>query len=92
MKRKIIAIILEIVPLVSAVTFYPLIIADLDSGFIRAVITAAVILSFLGVAFFILGRLLAKGSRAVLILGILDCLATVWVIGFYIFVFIAMAM
>ena len=92
MRKKVIAIILECIPLVSAPVFYPLIVSPWDSGFIRFVIALTMFLSFLGVGFFFLGRLLAKGSRAVLVLGILDCAATLYVIAFYAFVILTIAL
>lgn len=92
MKKKVVALILEAIPLIAAPVFYPLIISPYDSGLIRAVIAVTMLLAFLGVGFFILGRLLAKGSKAVLILGILDCAATLYVVAFYAFVILTIAM
>ncbi|MBO4407162.1 MAG: hypothetical protein J5849_05625 [Clostridia bacterium] len=92
MKKKVAAIILEAIPLAAAPVFYPLIAAPCDSGLVRAVIAVTMLLAFLGVGFFFLGRLLAKESKAVLILGILDCAATLYVVAFYVFVILTIAM
>ena len=84
MKKKILAIILEIIPVVSAIAAVSLVASPLDSPVIRKVISAAFLLAFLGFAFFLLGRRLAGKDKAVQILGILACAATVFMIGYYI--------
>lgn len=84
MNKKIIAIIAEIIPLVSAVVSYTLIVSSLDSDLIRQVISITFLLAFSGFAFFFIGRRLAKESRAVRILGIFDWLATLYVIAIYV--------
>ncbi len=92
MKKKILAIVLEAIPIVSAPLAFSLIRSSLDSSLVRGVICVAMALAFLGVAFFFIGRALAKKDKVVLILGILDIAATVSVIGFYILVIFLFAL
>ncbi len=84
MNKKAIAIITEIIPIVSAPVFFLLVTSSYDATWIRRVISVTMLLAFLGFLFFFIGRKLAKGDRTVRILGILDWLATLAVIGFYV--------
>ena len=84
MNKKTFAVIAEIIPLVSAVVSYILIVSSLDSDLIRQIIAITFLLAFLGFAFFFFFRKLAKKDRAVRILGILDWLATIYVIAIYV--------
>ena len=84
MNKKIIAIIAELVPLVSAVTSYTLIVHGPNSLFIKRVIAVTMLLAFLGFVFCIIGRKLAKEEKAVRVLGVFDCITPLLVIGFYI--------
>ena len=84
MNKKIIAIITELVPLVSAVVSYGLIISGHDSQMIRRVITVTMLLAFLGFIFFFAGRRIDKESKTVRVLGVLDCLTPVSVVLFYV--------
>ncbi len=84
MSKKIIAMIAETIPLVSAVGSYLLIVSKFDSDLIRQVISISFLLAFLGFAFFFIGRKLAAEDRAVRILGLFDWLATLYVIVIYI--------
>ena len=90
--KKVIAIILEIIPLISAVLSYTLVVFGPDSELIRTVIAVVFLLAFLGFVFFFIGRWLAKESKAVRILGIFDWLATVFIIGYYLFAFLSIAL
>lgn len=81
--RKKIAIILECVPIVAAPLAIALTLSNFSSSFVGVIIAAAVLLAFNGVVFYVVGRVLCKGDRLVLVLGILDILATVLIIGFY---------
>ena len=83
MSKKSIALMLEAIPIVSAVTSYALVVSKFDSNLIRWVISVTFLLAFLGFVFFFIGRKLAKESKAVLVLGILDLLSTVFIIGIY---------
>ncbi|MBR1597402.1 MAG: hypothetical protein IJ661_00655 [Lachnospiraceae bacterium] len=73
MNKKIIAIITELIPIVSAVTSYTLIVSNIDSVLVRKVISVTMILAFLGFVFFFIGRRLSKEDKAVRILGYLTC-------------------
>lgn len=83
MNKKTIAILAESIPLVSAPVFFLLVVSSFDAAWIRRLISVTVLLAFLGFAFFFVGRRLAKGDRIVRILGVLDWLATLSVVGFY---------
>ena len=85
------AIILELIPIVSALISLLLIVLPLDSGASGTIIAITMLLASFGFVFFILGRVLAKENKAVKILGIFDWLATVYVIGVYVLVFLALA-
>lgn len=74
----------ETIPLVSAVVSYILIVSSLDSDWIRQVISITFLLAFFGFVFFFIGRGLAKSDKTVRILGILDWLATIYVIAIYV--------
>ena len=90
MSKKTVAIIAEIIPLISAPLGYFLVVSKYDSAVTRWVIAIAFLLAFLGFVFFFIGRWLAKESKVVRVLGILDWLATLFIVGFYalaIFVF-----
>lgn len=84
MNKKIIAIIAELIPLISAITSYTLIVAGPNTSFIRGVITVTMILAFLGFVFCIIGRKLAKEEKVVRVLGVFDCITPLLVIGFYV--------
>ncbi|MBR0373740.1 MAG: hypothetical protein IJH91_04365 [Mogibacterium sp.] len=83
MSKRTVAIILEIIPIVSAITSYALIMSQYDSDLVIRIILITFILAFLGFAFFFIGRKLAKGDKIVRILGVFDWIATVYVIAFY---------
>ena len=84
MNKRIIALILELIPIISEPISYLLIMSSHDSVMIRRIISVTMLLAFLGFVFFFIGRRLAKGDRAVRILGILDWFATLFVIAFYV--------
>lgn len=84
MNKKKIAIITELVPLVSAAVSYGLIISGHDSQMIRRVIAVTMLLAFLGFTFFFAGRKIDKESKTVKVLGVLDCLTPVLVVLFYV--------
>lgn len=81
--KKIVAIILEILPILSAPVSYCLITASVDSAAVRWIIGITLFLAFFGFVFFFIGRGLAKESKAVRILGIFDWLATAFVVCLY---------
>ena len=82
--KKTIAIIAGVIPAVSAVIAIFLMVSHFDSAVIRTVINITTFLGFLGFVFFFIGRKLAGGDKTVRILGVLDLLATVSIVGFYI--------
>ncbi len=83
MSKKTIAIITELIPLISAPLSIALIASGADSDALRTVIGITVILGLLGFVFFFIGRALAGDDKAVRILGILDWFATLAIIGIY---------
>ncbi|MBQ1412445.1 MAG: hypothetical protein IIY93_04560 [Clostridia bacterium] len=82
--KKTIAILLEILPIVSAPLAYLLVISDYNSPLIRAVIGITFLIAFLGFVFFLIGRKLSKGDKVVRILGIIDCIATLFIVAIYV--------
>ncbi len=84
MNKKIIAVIAEIVPVISVIAAFSLILSPFDSAQVKDGISITMLLGFLGFVFFFIGCKLAKGDRIVQVLGILDWLATLCVIGLYI--------
>ena len=63
--------------------FFILLWSSVDTDLVRKLNTIFVIVAFFGFVFFFVGRKLAKGDTAVRILGILDILSTLSIIGFY---------
>ena len=85
MRRKI-AIVLELIPVISAPLAYFLFLSPYNTELVRAMILYAVILSFFGFAFGMVGCLMAGKDKIARVLAVLDCLATALVAGFYILV------
>lgn len=83
MNKKIIAVIAELIPVICAPLSYFLVVSTFESDLIGKLIPVTFLLAFLGFVFFFVGRKLAKEDRLVRILGILDCLASVYVVAFY---------
>lgn len=84
MKKKNLAIILEIIPIISAIVALSLIFfLNETTGFQKVIINISTLLGFLGFVFFIVGRKLARGDKAVLILGIFDFVATAGIVVMY---------
>lgn len=81
-KRKI-AILLELVPIISSVLSFILIKLDNNPKIIIWIIAITILLSFFGFVFFFIGRKLAKENKIVRILGIFDWIATLYVIFLY---------
>ncbi|MBO4863490.1 MAG: hypothetical protein J5517_03950 [Eubacterium sp.] len=82
--KKTIAIILELIPLVSLAISFGLIFSSIESIAVKWIINVTTFIAFLGFIFFFIGRKLAKGDKAVKILGILDIIAPVIVIALYV--------
>lgn len=91
MNKIIFAIIVELLPIISAPLSYLLMISNIDSQFIRGIIGFTTCVAFFGFVFFFIGRKLAKEEKIVKILGIFDWLATAAVIGFYAVVLLNLA-
>ena len=89
MNKKIIAIVLELIPVVSAVVSFYLFTTSKDSVLIRKTLLVSFVFSLLGIAFFIVGRKLAGDDKTVRILGLLDLVASISVIAFYILAIIS---
>ena len=89
MNKKNIAVVLELLPIISVVFLVIRFLIKVEAGPIVTIADICMITAFFGFVFFLIGRKLAKEEKIVRILGICDLLATVGVIGFYILVFIA---
>ncbi len=64
MKKKNLAIILEIIPIISAIVAISLIFSlNETKGFQKVIINITTLLGFLGFVFFIVGHKLARGER-----------------------------
>jgi hypothetical protein len=83
LNKRTIALLVEAIPVVSAVLSIALIASSVDSDLVRRVILVSTPLAFLGFVFFFVGRKLAKEDRAVRLVGILDWLATLSIIALY---------
>lgn len=81
--KKTIAVIAELIPVISALLAYLLIFAPIDTLVVRGLTSLTTLLAFLGFAFFFVGRNLAKEDKTVKILGIFDILATLSIIVLY---------
>ena len=92
MNKKTLAVILEIIPIISVIATYGLVFANLNSDFVRKIIYVTLIISFFGFVFGIIARKLAKGDKLVKVLSIFDFLCPVFIIGLYVLVFIAIGM
>lgn len=89
MNKKNVAVILELLPIISVVFLVIRSLIKVEAGPIMLVADICMITAFFGFVFFLLGRKLAKEEKIVRILGICDLLATIGVIAFYVLVFIA---
>ena len=83
MNKKTIAIILELVPLVSAIISFIFIILPYNSEIIKHTVGITTVLSFFGFVFFFIGKNFGKENKMIRILGIFDWLATIYVILLY---------
>ncbi len=84
MKKKIIAIIIELIPIISTIISFLLIAIPYNSRILKKVIEATFLLSSLGFVFFFIGHKIDKENKIVKFLGILDCIATLFIIAIYI--------
>ncbi|SCW64479.1 hypothetical protein SAMN02910456_02331 [Ruminococcaceae bacterium YRB3002] len=84
MNRKTLSIILSCIPIISAVIFFALLAVDITFPAIGAVRIVTMLLALMGGVVFAVGRVLAKDSKAVLVLGIFDLLSNISIIGLYV--------
>ena len=92
MNKKTIAIIIEAIPVAAAVLSVVLLYAPFDTSAVKQLTSVTFGLAFLGFVVFFIGRKLAKGDKTVKILGILDLLSTLTIIGIYVLAFVAIAL
>lgn len=83
MDRKTIVTIVKLIPVISVILSYMLILGPFHSELIKDISGVTVILAFLGFMFFFIGRRTAKEDKFVKILGILDILSTVLIVVLY---------
>ena len=91
MNKKYLAIVLELIPVISAVASFTMIFSNITPEEASPVIGTTMLLAFLGFVFSFVGRKLAKQEKVVRVLGVLDLLATLSVVGLYVLVFLALA-
>ncbi|SMC68318.1 hypothetical protein SAMN06296952_2204 [Oscillospiraceae bacterium] len=82
-KRKI-ALALEALPVICAPLSYLLMVNKADNSIVRGIIGIATVIAFFGFVFCIIGRKMVKGDKAIAVLGILDILATIFILGIYV--------
>ena len=83
MSKKTAVIIAKLIPLVSAIISYILILGPYNAAWVSKVTGVTVLLALSGYVFFFIGRKLAGEDRALKILGVLDILSTVSIITLY---------
>lgn len=84
MNKKSIAITVELIPVISTVLYFLLVFSKFDSQLIRKAVYVTFFPALFGFAFFFIGRKIGKDYKTVRILGILDWLSTLSVIGLFI--------
>ena len=84
MNKRIAAIIIEIMPIISAIIALSLILSPAKAAWLKPIISVTTLLAFLGVGVFFAGHKLVKGDRIVSIIGIADILATISIVLLYI--------
>ena len=82
--RKKIALVLEALPVICVPLSYLLILNNADRSIVRGIIGIATVIAFFGFVFFIIGRKLVREDKTILVLGILDILATLFILGIYV--------
>jgi len=85
--RKFIAIIIELIPVVAAVTTYLLIFLPLGNASVKQITTVTMVITLLGFIFGIIGKKIESEDRTVRIFGILAWLSTISVFVFFAVVF-----
>ena len=89
--KKLVAIIIELIPIAAAVLTYALILLPLGNAPIKQITNVTMIVTLLGFVFGIIGRKIEQEDRAVKILGTLDWVTSGSVFIFYALVFFVMA-
>ena len=84
MKNRTAVILLKLIPVISAPLAYILMIFPTSTNAAGNILAVLTLLGFLGFAFFFIGRKHFKEDKTVRMLGILDILATVIIIGIYV--------
>ena len=90
MNKRIMAIILEAIPIIAAIVSFILLAIEYGSNAINGTLYVTLFLAFIGFVMYFVGRKLAGEDKVVKILGIFDWLSTLFVFGVYIAVFIAL--
>lgn len=88
MKNKTTVIVVEIIPIVCAIAFLVLMYSNIEFTLLKSVSTYTMGLAVLGAPIFFVTRKMAKEDKLMKILGILDLLSALAVIGFYVLVII----
>ena len=83
MTKRTTAIIIEAIPIISAISAIILLKREMDSPFLRTATAVVFVLAFLGFVAFFIGSKLAKGDKLVRVLGVFDWIATASIIGIY---------
>ena len=92
MSKKTIAVILELIPVISAPLALIMVTSHSDSELVSKLIPVTFLLAFLGFVFSFIGGKLVKRDKTVRILGVLDWLATLSIVGFYVLAFLSVGM
>lgn len=90
--KRVLAIILEIIPILSAILFALMIKLPFEFAAARWITLITMLLALGGFLFFFIGRKIWRGDRIVRILGLLDWLATASVIAVYVFAIFSFGM
>jgi len=84
MNKKKMAIVVEMIPVLSVLISFILIKIQYVSKITTWIVFITIVLAFLGFVFFLIGRKLYKGDKIVRILGTFDLLSTLYVVTLYI--------
>ena len=88
MNKKTQAVLLELIPIFSAILGPALVVSDWDGPAVRWVIRITFLLAALGFLFFFAGRKLEPEDKMVRVLGILDLCSVLVIIGIYVLAFV----
>ncbi len=82
--KKIIIIILKLIPIISLILSLTLIFSSFNNTIIKNIISISTLLSFFGFIFYFIGKKIIKDNKIIKILGIFDLLSTLAIILFYV--------